>query len=106
MTRSGSPAQAPPVAGQCEPVTVFLVFSLDAVPALGTLCGSVCGSTSVLGFANNRSSCHSPSEAAGVPTAAAPGQWAHPSFSWLGTDAHNGSLEPFDRPVVRSIQIL
>src|SRR5512142_1173934 len=92
--------------GQHEQAISFWVFSSGGAPALGTLCGSACGSKRAPGFSNSLSSCHSPSKAADLLTAATPGQWAHPSFSWLGTDAHNDSLEPFDRPVVRSVRIL
>jgi hypothetical protein len=71
------------------PGHVFSVFFSDATPSLGTLCGSACGSSYALRFSNNRSFCHSPSEAACLPTGAAPGQRVHPWFSWLGKDTHN-----------------
>src|SRR5215207_9432650 len=90
------------MSGQCEQVTVSSVFSLDAAPCLGTLCGSASGSTRVSGFSNSRSFCHSPSEVAYLPTGAIPAQWVHRCFSLVGGDRHNDLLAPCDKLGVHS----
>src|SRR6476620_8212528 len=105
MTRSGLLVQAPSRAGPYEQVSAFSVFSSNATPWLGTLCGSACGSKAFPGFANNLSSCHSPNVAACKPTAVTPLRLVHRWVSSPGSDRHNDSPAPSDTLGVRSIQI-
>src|SRR6266496_2977840 len=106
MTRSGSPAQVPAGVGQCEQVGAFSVFSSGAAPALGTLCGSACGSRGVPGSSNSPSFCHNPSEVASVPIPVTLVRSVHLQFAWPGNDIHSGSPAPCDRLVVHSARTL